>query len=109
MRNQPTKPKGARAIAFRIGLLTDDGEDLVNWCMALWRDVDAPLEWRWKAFEWLSNRFAGGTPTMQVLNVTNNINSSRDLRALSDDALERIDAEFKAANKKMIEAKGSES
>lgn len=103
------RPKGAKGIAAMIANATDNFQDMVNWCLLLWKDVDAPIEWRWKAFEWLSNRGAGTQPTTAVLNVTNNINSGRDLRALTTDDLERIDDVFKTAHsRKVIDTESEE-
>lgn len=90
------KHRGARGLANAIMAATNNGQDLVDWCLMLWKDVDAPIEWRWKAFEWLTNRGAGGIPSVAVLNVTN-VNSAKDLTALSTEDLERIDADFRQA------------
>jgi hypothetical protein len=96
--NPDGRPKGARGMARYIMQMTGDGQDLVDWALNLWKDVDAPIEWRWRAFEWLTNRGAGGIPTTAILNVTNNVNSGRDLRSLSTEDLERIDHVFREAH-----------
>ncbi len=90
-------------------LATGGGQELVDWCLLLWKDVDAPLEWRWRAFEWLSNRGLGAQPTAAILNVTNAVTSGRDLRALSEEQLEQIDSVFRAAHApKVIDVEGDE-
>ncbi len=96
-----TRMKGARGIAARIAQLTNNMQDLADWCFALWSDVDAPLEWRWKAFEWLANRGAGMQPSAQVLNVTN-VTNAQDLSKLSTEELAEIDATFRKAHARTL-------
>lgn len=96
------RPKGAKGVAHAIMRMTGQGQELVDWCMLLWRDVDAPIEWRWKAFEWLSNRGLGTQPTTAILNLTGNVNNSRQLAALNTEDLERIDLVFKEAHSRKV-------
>lgn len=81
-------------MATYIGKLTSDFRDMVDWAMLLWKDVDAPLEWRWKAFEWLTTRGLGSAPSVVNLTVNEGVNSGRDLRRLSDADIARIDQVF---------------
>lgn len=101
--NPIQRPRGARGMASAIMLCTRDGQDLIDWALVLWKDVDAPIEWRWKAFEWLSNRGAGAVASTQILNVTQNISSGRALKALSDEEIEKIDNIFRESTKKVID------
>lgn len=95
-------------MAKYIMQVTDDGQDLVNWALSLWKDVDAPIEWRWKAFEWLTNRGAGGIISSAVLNLTQNITSGRDLSRLPTADLEAIDAQFRQSLSRTIAAESKE-
>lgn len=106
--NPQGKPRGVRGVARMIMNATDDGADFVNWALLLWKDQDAPIEWRWRAFEWLTRNVGlNGSITLNQLNV--NVTSGRDLRALSPEHLERIDAVFQEAHgRKMIEASSVE-
>lgn len=102
------RAKGPRGVAQMIMKMTDGGSDFVHWALLLWKDVDAPIEWRWRAFEWLTRNVGlGGNITLNQLNVT--VNSGRDLKALNDDDLERIDGVFRdAMTRKPIDAEGAE-
>ena len=97
------RPKGARGLATYILEQTTNLQDCADWCLSLWKDTEAPLEWRWKAMEWLTGRGAGAIPSVGVLQVTSAIENPRDLSVLSTEDLERIDSVFRAAyNRPML-------
>ncbi len=68
------------------------------WALEIWRNVQAPMELRWQAFQWLSDRGMGKPVSMVEINAhVREVRTPRDLSALSDDDLEQIDQVFRKA------------
>ncbi len=88
---------------------TRDGAELVEWALGIWRDTSAPIEHRWQAFQWLSDRGMGKPMAMVDLHVTEP-RTVADLGRLTEADLEDIDRRFRIAHNKplVIEAKSTE-
>lgn len=104
-RRGKTRIAGAKKVAELILQATEQGADFVQWALDLWKDTEAPLDWRWKAFEWLTNRGLGTQVTAATLIQIGQTNKSPfDLAAMTDADLERIDAVFREVHgRKIIE------
>lgn len=103
--NPSGRPKGFKAVAKLIMEETGDGEELVYWALKIWRDVKAPSEQRWQAFQWLSDRGLGKPVATLDLNVGEQT-VGRDLSALTDAQLEAIDAVFTEAGVPLLLEEG---
>jgi len=95
------RPKGFAGVAKAIGAITNDGQDLVDWALAVWKDAAVPMSMRWDAFQWLSDRYFGKPANTIDLNATmNRPSNARELAFLSEEDLEDIDRRFLAAKQR---------
>lgn len=104
--NKAGRPKGFAGLAAAIRQQTKDGAELVEWALLVWRDPNVPLNVRWDAFVWLTDRGFGKPLTMIDLNASlAQPKSALDLAVLAQDDLDAIEERFKrAAERNRIEA-----
>ena len=83
--NPGGRPKG---LVRRIREETNDGEELVDYMLGVFRDLAAPARDRTAAATWLADR-GFGRPTQTVLNtpVAPKVSSREDVRSLTDEQL----------------------
>lgn len=96
------RPKGFAGLAASIRKATNDGSELVEWALLVWRDPNVPLNVRWDAFVWLSDRGFGKPLTMIDLNASLAVpKSAIELAVLPQSDLDDIEARFKRAAERM--------
>lgn len=72
------RPRGFAGVAKQIMTATRDGAELVEWALALWRDVNCSPTLRMQAFEWLSDRGLGKPVQMTELAPAGTFEAGRD-------------------------------
>lgn len=96
--NPAGRPKGFAGVAKMIAERTQDGAALVEYAMKTWTDVTIPHADRWRAFEWLSNRYMGTPVAMGAFEVhTTEVRAKKNLAILSEDKIAQIDRIFREA------------
>jgi hypothetical protein len=57
--NRSGRPRGFAGVARLIAAATNDGAELVQWALAVWRDPSREFSERQAAHQWLSDRYLG--------------------------------------------------
>lgn len=84
----------AAQVARRIAAETGDGEELMKWAFAVWRDPTETFENRRWAFEWLSDRGMGKPQsTVDITSHSTSISVSAhvDLSSATDEELAELE------------------
>lgn len=76
--------------AVRVREATDDGEELLQFALSIFRSDQYTDVARWKAFEWLSDRAYGKVGTSSMIPVKAESFDFEKLDELSDDELDAL-------------------